>query len=61
MRLLIILVKLVISALVTATVMPAVLASLPAARDQRVGLGIVAGLLALTFALVTLVWPRRKT
>lgn len=61
MRLLIILVQLVISALVTATVMPAVLVSVPAAKDQRVGLGIVAGLLALTFFLVTLVWPRRRT
>jgi len=61
MRLLIILVQVVISALVTATVMPAVLATVPAARDQRVGIGVVAGLLAATYFLVTLIWPRRKT
>ena len=61
MRLLIILLQLIISAVVTATVMPAVLATMPAARDQRVGLGIMTGLLAVTFCLVTLIWPRRKT
>jgi hypothetical protein len=33
----------------------------PAARDQRVGLGFIAGILALTFFLITLIWPKRKT
>lgn len=61
MRLVTILVQLVISSFVTATVMPAVLVGVPAARDQRVGLGFIAGILALTFFLITLIWPKRKT
>jgi hypothetical protein len=61
MRLVIVVVQLAISAVVTATVMPALLATVPAARDRRVGLSLMAGLMAVSFAVISLVWPRRKT
>jgi hypothetical protein len=61
MRLVIVVVQLVISAVVTATVMPALLVALPAARDRRVGLSLMAGLMAVSFAVIALLWPRRKT
>lgn len=61
MRLVIIVIQLLISAFVTASVIPALLAALPAARDQRVGLSLVAALMAVSFAVISFVWPRRKT
>jgi hypothetical protein len=61
MRFVIVVVQLLISAIVTAVVMPALLVAVPAARDQRVGVSLMAGLMAVSFAVVSLLWPRRKT
>lgn len=60
MRILIIVVQLLISVFVTATVMPVVLVNVPAAQNDKVGRGIMAAILAVTFLLVALVWPRKK-
>jgi hypothetical protein len=56
----IVLVQLVISVLLTASLMPLVLATVPAAQSSdRVGLGLMVGLLIVCFALIALLWPRR--
>ena len=60
MRILIIVVQLLISVFVTASVMPVVLVTFPAAQQDKVGLSIMAAILAVTFLLVALVWPRKK-
>jgi len=53
-------VQLVISVFVTASVMPLVLVTTPVAQtDARIGLGLMAALLVVSFTLVALVWPRR--
>ena len=56
----IIAVQLFISLFVTASVMPLVLVTTPAAQTQpAVGLSLMAALLIVTFTLVALVWPKR--
>lgn len=53
--------QLVISFVITATVMPAILVAVPAARESTNGIGLVAGILAVSFLLVWRVWPRSKS
>ena len=61
MRLLLLLViQFVLSFIITASVMPVILANAPAAREQPVGLTIAATILVVTFAVLWLIWPRRK-
>jgi len=60
MRILVVIVQLLVSLFVTASLMPIVLVTLPAARERRVGIGIMLGMLAIAFAIVSLVWPARK-
>ena len=60
MRLVTVVVQLLISAVLTALLMPAVLVAVPAAREDRAGLAMMAGLMAVVFAVVALLWPRRK-
>ena len=60
MRFVIVIVQLLISAVITASVMPALLVALPAARDRRVGLSVMAGVMAVSFVLMALIWPRRN-
>jgi hypothetical protein len=60
MRILIIVVQLLISVFVTASVMPVILVTFPAAQHDKVGLSIMAAILAVTFLLVALVWPKKK-
>ena len=60
MRILVVIVQLLVSLFVTASLMPIVLVTMPAARESRVGVGIMLGMLAIAFALVSLVWPGRK-
>ena len=56
----IIAVQLLVSLFVTASVMPFVLVTTPAAQRQpAVGLTLMAALLVVTFTLVSLVWPKR--
>ena len=53
-------VQLVISMFVTASVMPLVLVTTPAAQaDGRVGIGLMVAVLVVSFTLVALAWPRR--
>jgi hypothetical protein len=60
MRLWILFLQAIVSFFVTAVTMPFVLVLAPSAQDQRVGLAWMAGILAVTFSAVHLVWPRRK-
>ena len=62
MRLVVLLViQLVLSLIVTASVMPVVLVNAPAAREGPIGITIASVILVTTFALLWLVWPRRKS
>ena len=58
--LIVVFVQLVVSLFVTASVMPLVLVTTPAAQaDARIGIGLMAAVLIVSFTLVALVWPRR--
>jgi hypothetical protein len=57
---LILLLQIVITLVVTALSLPALLATIPALRDQPLGLGVMAVVAAVTFAGLRLIWPRRK-
>ena len=60
MRVVTVVLQLVVSAVLTALLMPAILVAVPAAQDDRVGIAILAGVLATMFVVVALLWPRRK-
>jgi len=56
----VVIVQLLVSLFVTASFMPLVLVTTPAAQaDSRIGLGLMAAVLIVSFTLVALVWPRR--
>ena len=61
MRPLIIFVQVLASLVVTATIMPALLVTVPAAQSGGVGIAVAAGVFAVTLLLIVLVWPRRKS
>ena len=53
-------VQFIVSLFVTASVMPFVLVTTPAAQaDARLGVGLMAAVMVVSFTLVALVWPRR--
>ena len=57
----IIVIQFLVSAFLTASVMPLILVTTPAAAaNPRLGLGLMAAVLLVSFTLVALVWPRRK-
>jgi hypothetical protein len=60
MRFLIVIVQLLVALFLTASLMPIVLVTVPAAQNDRVGQGIMIGMLVVAFAIVALVWPGRK-
>ena len=60
MAALIVLLQIVITFVVTALSLPALLATIPALRDQPLGLVVMAVVAAVTFAGLRLIWPRRK-
>jgi hypothetical protein len=60
MRVLIIVIQLVLSLVVTASVMPVIFVTMPAAADQKVGLAMMTGVLVVTFVVIAMVWPGRK-
>ena len=61
MRLFLVLfVQFVLSFVITASVMPIVLVNSPAAREGPIGMTIAAVILMATFAVLWLIWPRRK-
>ena len=57
---LILLLQIVVTLVVTALSLPALLATVPALRDQPLGLVVMAVVAAITFAGLRLIWPRRK-
>ena len=61
MAALILLVQIVVSLVITALSLPALLGTVPALRDQPMGLLVMGVVLAVTFVGIRLVWPRRKT
>ena len=52
--------QVVISLVVAASLTPVVLAEVPETRSRSLGSGLVIGLVLLTFAVVHVLWPRRK-
>lgn len=60
MAALIVLLQIVITFVVTALSLPALLATIPGLRDQPLGLLVMAVVAAVTFAGLRLIWPRRK-
>jgi len=62
MRALIFIVQVLIALFLTASLMPLVLFSVPAAQEsQGLGISLMVGLLIGSFALIALVWPRKKS
>jgi hypothetical protein len=56
----VVIVQLMVSLFVTASVMPLVLVTTPAAQaDSRLGVGLMAAVMVVSFTLVALAWPRR--
>jgi len=56
----IVIVQLLLSMFVTASVMPLVLVTTPAARaSPAVGMGLMAAIVVVAFTLIALVWPKR--
>jgi hypothetical protein len=56
----ILLLQIVISLIVTALSLPALLGTVPALRDRPAGLAVMAVVMAVTFVGLRLIWPRRK-
>lgn len=57
---LVVVIQLLVSLVVTASVMPLVLVTTPsAASDPRLGMGLMAAVLLVSFTIVALVWPGR--
>lgn len=56
----IVIVQLVLSLFVTASVMPLVLITTPAAQTSpALGMGLMAAIVVVAFTLIALVWPKR--
>ncbi|HXT71811.1 MAG TPA: hypothetical protein VN700_18790 [Vicinamibacterales bacterium] len=56
----VVIVQILVSLFVTASVMPLVLVTTPAAQtDPRLGLALMGGVLIVAFTLIALAWPRR--
>jgi hypothetical protein len=60
MRPVVLAVQVIISLVLTASLMPVVLVTIPAAQNDRVGQGLAIGIFVLSFAVVAILWPRRK-
>ncbi len=53
-------VQIAVSVLVVGLMMPLVLVTVPASRDDRVGLALSAVFLATTFVVLRLAWPKQR-
>ena len=60
MRIATTLLQLLIAFVLTATFMPIVLVAVPATRNSTTGPVVGAGMLVLLFAVLWMVWPRRR-
>jgi hypothetical protein len=54
-------IQLLLSLIITASIMPVVLVNAPAAREGPIGITIASVILVATFAVLWLIWPRRKS
>ena len=56
----VVIVQILLSLFVTASVMPLVLITTPAAQTSpAVGMGLMAAIVVVAFTLIALVWPKR--
>ena len=60
MRAVAVVVQIIISFVVAASLMPVLLVAAPDTQSQAVGPAVAIGIAALTFAIVRVVWPRHK-
>lgn len=60
MRAVAVVVQIVVSLVVAASLMPVLLVAVPDTQSQAVGPAVAVGIAALTFAIVRLVWPRHR-
>jgi hypothetical protein len=54
------LLQVILSLTVVGALLPGLLVAMPSARLSQVGLGLSVTLVAATFGLLRLVWPRRR-
>ena len=52
--------QVVVSVLVVASALPALLAKVPAARDGWIGPGLAVGAMAAIFVLLRVLWPQQR-
>ncbi len=60
MRAVAVVVQILISLVVAATMMPMLLVALPDTQSRSVGPAAAIGIAVLTFAIVRIVWPRHR-
>ena len=60
MRAVAVVVQIVISLVVAASLMPVLLVTVPETQTRSVGPAVALGIAALTFAIVRIVWPRHR-
>jgi hypothetical protein len=60
MRFAILVVQFVVALVVTASLMPVLLATVPAVRDPTAGASTAAGVLIVSFAVIAFVWPKNR-
>jgi hypothetical protein len=60
MRLFVLILQLALALVVTAAVMPLLLVGVPAAREPAIGLALMAVIALSSFAVLALVWPKRR-
>jgi hypothetical protein len=60
MRALIVIVQVLVSLVLTASLMPVIFVTIPAAQDQRIGIGLMVAVLIASFAAVSFLWPARS-
>ena len=60
MRATILIVQILVTLVVTAAIMPVLLATVPALRRDAVGAAVLGGVLVVAFVLLRLVWPSAR-
>src|SRR6185436_13163973 len=61
MKAALVLAQVLISFVIVAVTLPALMVFIPAAQDTALGPGLAVGLFVLVFIVLRLVWPRRRT
>jgi hypothetical protein len=60
MRFAIVLLQLILTVVITASVLPALLFAFPVLQEGRAGMSAAAAMMVTVFVVLLLVWPRRK-